>query len=73
MSNTILHISHGDRSAAILASEVRAITRLPAGFEYDNNPLPSRTRVEYGPNGYLTLPISIEEHADLVIAWVSAK
>lgn len=83
---TILHISHEGRSADILASEVRAIIRLPAEpstvtkhprstmstFDRDAQN-PERTRVEYGgPDNGITLPISREEHEALVAAWRSA-
>lgn len=69
MSNTILHISHEDRSADILASEVRAIIRLPMECPM-NEVHPERTRVEYGGGGGgITLPISREEHDALVAAW----
>lgn len=65
---TILHISHEDHSADILASDVRAITRMPADVSVTGVTNPARTRVDYG-HGCITLPISIEEHYTLVSAW----
>ncbi len=70
---TILHISHEDRSADILASEVKAIIRIPESPADDICPaFPPRTKIEYGNRGVFMADISSEEHEALVVAWRSA-